>query len=165
MIFLQQSTSFDPIITTQGSPILVFQILGWVFTAIAFIIFIAALITAILDKDNELISVVITFGLIFGLLFWFTLTVLNSPSNKETNNVDGAKTWLQDTYVLEVNTNEVNDLINGREDYDTPTTSRLFYPSTATYYGETILINLVKYDKEWRVFYNGKELPRVDVTE
>jgi hypothetical protein len=83
-------------------------------------------------------------------------------NTKTTTNVEGVKLWAEETYLVTFDDTEANRLIEGSSNYDEDKGIQNTSEAIGKYYGKNIMVFLVKYENEWRLFSNSEELPKVE---
>lgn len=160
--------NFEPVIITDShgeNPTIYFVLAG--ICALAFIASFMFFLVSKPSSDSYSLSLKLFItGTIMAALGFIPLGIganihkANNQPNKTQNNVEETQKWAEETYLVSFNDKEVNRLINGRSDFTNTGKPLITKYAIGDFYGENIMITLVKVNDEWLLYSNGKELPK-----
>lgn len=163
MNFLFQNTTFDPIITSTPH-VEDATVLSWLVPLFILFFILSSIAALKFESNNTKIGWSFMAVGVIALTMSLILTIniqrindANEPNNK--NNVQATQSWVEATYLVKLNKDQTNALIDNRVTNNDLTSNDSV---RAKYYGENVFIQLVQVDDDWVLFMNDKEMLRTD---
>lgn len=83
-------------------------------------------------------------------------------ADEKTPNKTLLQVWASKNYVIDLTDKQAEDLYENSMEYGDSELMSAHEKTIVSYYGENIMVSLVKYEDKWRFFSADKELPQVE---